>query len=278
MHWSRNSFLSFREGNYENCWFHCSPERFQDGIIGHIFEEGKTTMASDILLSPCPACEGAALAKLNNAYQCNECGLTVKEKKRVLGFGSKGAQFVVQTIGDDFSMARGGIIGHVFSLAELKNFHESVYPDQTLADFAEGNYDALNMPASTLAQILLEQLRETCYIQINDMRRAHGPVLGEGGNRFPEGKTPTKSLTWQDEGNLFLTNIRLVFPSDSFTFIRMDRRLIGLKTYEDGLAVQRKGEDFATYLVGCGAHQASLVAAYIQGKVPTLKQAEVHHL
>ncbi len=235
-------------------------------------------MVADTLLSPCPACEGAALAKINNVYQCNACGLTVKEKKRLLGFGSKGAQFVVQNIGDDFSIAKKGIMGRVFSLAELKNFHESVYSDQTLADFAGGNYDALNMPVSTLAQILLEQLRETCYMQINDIRRAHGPVLEEGGNRFPEGKAPTKSLTWQDEGNLFLTNIRLVFPSDSFTFIRMDRKLIGLKTYEDGLAVQRKGEDFATYFVGCGAHQASLVAAYIQGKVPTLKQAAVHQL
>ena len=231
-------------------------------------------METASLLSPCPACGRSTLVKTRQVYQCQTCGLAIKEKKPFPGFGARPARYVVEAIGPDFSLARPGIVGHVFSPAELKNFHENVYSDQTLADFAAGRYEGLNMPASALAQVLVEQLRETCYIQINHLCRAHGPTLTGGGSRFPQGKAPTSGLTWQDQGNLFLTDIRLVFPSDSFTFIRLDRKLVGLKTYQDGLALQRKGEDFATYFVGCGAHQASLAAAYIQGRLPTLRQEE----
>ena len=84
---------------------------------------------------------------------------------------------------------------------------------------------------------------------------------------------PRDGLTWQDQGNLFCTNQRLVFPSDSFTFIRMDRKLVGIQAFADGLAVQRKGEDYATYFVGCHAHEAALVAAYVMGKLPVLQAA-----
>ena len=68
-----------------------------------------------------------------------------------------------------------------------------------------------------------------------------------------------------------MTDSRLVFPSNTFTFIRMDRKLIGLKTFENGIAIQRKGQDFATYFVGCRAHQAALLGAYIQGRVLALR-------
>ncbi len=228
-------------------------------------------MDADTLLSPCPACNTAALAAVGNTYQCVNCSLGVKEKKKFLRFRSNENRYLVQSMGDDFSLVREGMIGHTFSLAELEYFRESVYADHDLADFAEGNYDALNMPGSALAQILLEQLRETCYIQINALRRAHGPVLAGGGDRFPKGKAPTAGLIWQDKGNLFFTNIRLVFPSDTFTFIRLDRRLVGVRAFENALAIQRKGEDFATYFVGLRPHQAVLTAAYILGKAPQLR-------
>jgi len=232
-------------------------------------------METEILLSPCPACSLGALVQRDQDYQCDACGLRVKKKKKFLNLKSKPDQYIIQDIGDDFSIARAGVLDQTCSLDELADFRETLYTDQQLAEFATGNLDALNMPSSTLAQILLEQLRETCYLQINDIRRAHGPVLAIGGDRFPQDNIPVGELTWQDEGNLFLTNIRLVFPSDTFTFIRMDRKLIAAKAYEDGLAIQRKGEAFATYFTGCQAHQSALVVAYILGKVPHLRRAAV---
>jgi hypothetical protein len=72
---------------------------------------------------------------------------------------------------------------------------------------------------------------------------------------------------------LFCTNQRLVFPSDSFTFIRMDRKLVGIQAYNDGVAIQRKGEDYAIYFIGCYAHEAALVAAYVMAKLPALQAA-----
>ncbi len=226
-------------------------------------------MSSDTLLPTCPVCTQEPLVWRGKDYQCNHCGLTLK-LKTVLGFKSKD-KYIVQSIGKGYNIARSGIVGQVIPLTELENFGESVYSDQQLTTFAEGNFDELRPPSSILAQILLEQLRETVYVQTHDMRRAHGPVLESGGNYIPEGLAPSGDLSWQDRGNLFLTNARLVFPSNSFTFIRMDRKLIGLKTFENGFAVQRKGEDFATYFVGCRAHQAALNGAYIRGRVPALR-------
>jgi len=226
-------------------------------------------MSSDALLSTCPVCTQAPLSWNGENYRCNHCGLALKQKT-FLGFKSKD-QYVGQAIGDDYGIASLGIVGYVFTLAELENFGESVYSDQELAAFAEGNFDDLTMPSSILAQILLEQLHETCYLQVNSMRRAHGPTFEAGGNRIPEGAAPTGSLTWKDRGNLFLTEARIVFPSNSFTFIRMDRKFVGLKTFENGFAIQRKGQDHATYFVGCQAHQAALIGAYIQGRIPALR-------
>ena len=62
-----------------------------------------------------------------------------------------------------------------------------------------------------------------------------------------------------------------MFPSDRFTFIRFDRKLVGVQAFTNGLALQRQGETFATYFVGSYAHEAALVAAYIMAKVPALK-------
>ncbi|OQY27132.1 MAG: hypothetical protein B6243_13350 [Anaerolineaceae bacterium 4572_5.2] len=195
--------------------------------------------------------------------------MTLKPKT-FLGFKFKD-QYIVQSIGQDYDIARSGVAGQVVPLSELDNFGESVYTDQQLAVFAQGNFNDLRMPSNTLAQILLEQLSETVYVQTHNMRRAHGPALEAGGNYIPKGLAPSGDLNWQDVGNLFLTNSRLVFPSNKFSFIRMDRKLIGLKTFENGFAIQRKGEDFATYFLDSRAHQAALNGAYIQGRVLALR-------
>ena len=227
-------------------------------------------MSGDTLLPLCPVCTQTPLTRQGKSYQCSHCGLTLKPKT-VLGFKFKD-KYIVESIGRGYNIARSGIVGQVIPLTELKNFGESVYTDQQLTAFAAGILDELRPPSSTLTQILLEQLRETVYVQTHNMRRAHGPAIDAGGNFIPKGHAPAAELNWQDKGNLFLTNARLVFPSDSFTFIRMDRKLIGLKTFENGFAVQRKGEDFATYFVGCRAHQAALNGAYITGRVPALRR------
>jgi hypothetical protein len=231
-------------------------------------------MATETFLSPCPVCERAPLTAVEGRYACAYCGLTIRAKKAFLGLKSTGT-YTVESISPAYSIAGLGLVAQDFSLEEIKQFRESVYSDAELAQFAEGDYQRLNPPASTLAQILLEQLREDCYLQINQLRRALGPVLTGQAERIPHEKISRVNLTWQDRGNLFLTNIRLVFPSDSFTFIRMDRKLVGVVAYTDGLAVQRKGEDFATYFAGCAAHQSALAAAYIMGKVPLLRQEQV---
>lgn len=227
-------------------------------------------MSSDTLLPLCPVCTQKALIWRGKNYQCSHCGLTLK-LKTVLGFKSKD-KYIIQSIGQGYNIARFGIVGQVVPLTELENFGEGVYTDQQLAAFAEGNFDELRSPSGILTQILLEQLRETVYVQTHNLRRAHGPAIEAGGKFIPKGLAPGGDLNWQDKGNLFLTNARLVFPSNSFTFIRMDRKLIGLKTFENGFAVQRKGEDFATYFVGCRAHQAALNGAYIRGRVSALRR------
>ena len=231
-------------------------------------------MSVEVLGAACLACEQAVLRHVADGYLCEHCGLKLTEKRSWLNFRSKTARYLVQDIGADFSIARAGLVGQVFTLAELARLREVLYADQTLASFAQGDYTALHQPNNALAQILLEQLRETCYIQINEMRRARGPILAGESRRLPQEKAPHTGLTWLDRGNLFLTNIRLVFPSDTFTFIRLDRKLVGIRAYENGLAIQRRGEDFATYFVGCRSYQAALAAAYIYGKVPPLRREQ----
>ena len=140
-----------------------------------------------------------------------------------------------------------------------------------MAAIASGSLETLRPVRTVLAQVILEQLNEVCHLQVNGLRRGHGKTLAEGGQYQPQQSTPREGLTWQDQGNLFCTNQRLVFPSDSFTFIRMDRKLVGIQAFTDGVAVQRKGDDYATYFVGCYAHEAALVAAYVMGKLPALQ-------
>jgi hypothetical protein len=142
-----------------------------------------------------------------------------------------------------------------------------------LAAIAQGSLEILRPVQTVLAQVILEQLNEVCHLQVNGLRRGHGKPLAEGGQYQPQQAVPREGLTWQDQGNLFCTNQRLVFPSSSFTFIRMDRKLVGMQAFSDGVAVQRKGEDYATYFVGCYAHEAALVAAYVLGKLPALQAA-----
>lgn len=218
-------------------------------------------------ISTCPVCGQTPFSVENNA-PCAGCGLSLSRSS----WPVMGTRYTVKAIGAGYSLVKPGLLGKRFTAAQLSLLAEQVYSDQTLAAFAGGDFGGLKTPAGTLAGILLEQLKETCFLRVNGLRRAHGPVLAEGSDRLPRETAPA-GIDWQDQGNLFLTDSRLVFPSNTFTFIRMDRKLVGVKAFKDGLAVQRKGETFATYFVGCPPYQAALAAAYIEGRLPGLREA-----
>jgi len=196
--------------------------------------------------------------------------LSLKERS-LLGLFKKG-HFVVTDFGaGDFSLARQSLKDVALTPDPLKVTLGNVYTDQQLAAIAQGSLTSLRPVRTVLAQVILEQLNELCYLQVNGLRRGHGKPIAEVGHYHPEQAVPREGMVWQDHGNLFCTDHRLVFPSNSFTFIRMDRKLVGIQAFIDGVAVQRKGEDFATYFVGCYAHEAALVAAYVMAKLPTLQ-------
>lgn len=226
-------------------------------------------MTPDITILTCPVC-GQTPFSADNGTPCAGCGLSLSRSS----WPVVGTRYTVKTIGAGYSLVKPGLLGKKFTPAQLLLLAEQVYSDQTLAAIAGGDFSGLKMPVGTLAGILLEQLKETCFLRVKELRRAHGPVLAEGSDRLPRETAPA-GMDWQDKGNLFLTDSRLVFPSDTFTFIRMDRKLVGVKAFEDGLAVQRKGEGFATYFVGCPPYQAALAAAYIEGRLPGLREAQV---
>jgi hypothetical protein len=230
-------------------------------------------MTQEILYRECPACAQAPVTwQSDGLYRCSECGLTLKERKR-LGLFSKG-QFTPVNFGQRQSPLADASLKQVALAPDaLKITLGNIYTEQQLADLAAGQVDIISPVKTVLAQIILEQLNEVCYIQITGLRRGHGPVLSDKSWYYPEEKLPQQGLAWQDEGNLFCTSQRLVLPSDRFTFIRLDRKVMAVQSYLDGLALQRRGEDYATYFAGCYPHEAALIAAYIMARVPALRPA-----
>lgn len=232
-------------------------------------------MTQKTLYGECPLCLQAPVVLQNNGtYRCQACGLTLKDKS-VLGLFKKGHYGVAELGQKNYALAQTGIGNIALPPDSLKVVIGNIYSDTQLAEIAKGNVDVIHPVQTVLAQIILEQLNEECYINVNDVRRAHGPRLPEESWYWPAKKTPRKNLEWQDEGNLFCTTQRLVLPSDRFTFIRLDRKIVAVQAFTDGVAVQRKREDFATYFVDCQPHEAALVAAYVMAKVPALRPPEL---
>ncbi|RME97725.1 MAG: hypothetical protein D6768_18990 [Chloroflexi bacterium] len=230
-------------------------------------------MTETTLFSECPKCSQAPVTRqANGLYCCQNCGVTLKEYA-VLGLFKKG-RYTIESLGEgDYSLAGNLRSGDALPPDALKVVLGNVYTDGELAGIAAGNLDVIRPVSSVLAQIILEQLREECYININGLRRGHGAPLPEQSSYHPSGPVPTRGIKWQDEGNLFCTTQRLVLPSNQFTFIRLGRKISAVQAYTNGVAVQQKGEEFATYFVGCYPHEAALVAAYVMGKIPKLRPA-----
>ena len=230
-------------------------------------------MKQQTLYEECPLCNQGSVVFDNDAgvYRCSQCNLTLKERT-LLGIFNKN-HFGIETLGDgDFSLAEQGLKNISLPPDRLKVVVGNVYSDQQLAQIAGGSLDVVRPVRTVLAQIILEQLKETCYLQVTALRRAHGQPLPEEGHYQPQQRVPRQELDWRDQGNLFVTSKHLVLPSDSFTFIRLDRKLIGVQAFTDGVAVQRTGEDFATYFVGSQPHEAALVAAFVMGKLPVFHE------
>ncbi len=225
------------------------------------------------LYRECPLCTEGPVTLENNegVFRCKQCGLTLKSRS-VLGLFHKNHFGVTELTEGDYSLAWQGVKKLSLPLDSLKVVIGNIYSDRQLAEIAGGKLDLIRPVRTILAQIILEQLKETCYVQVNGLRRGLGQLLPEGGSYQPEERVSRTGLDWQDQGNLFGTGKHLVLPSDRFTFIRLDRKLVGVQAFTDGLAVQRKGEEFATYFVGCQPHEAALVAAFVMGKVPAVRK------
>ncbi len=228
-------------------------------------------MSDQTLYKECPRCIEGTVTLNNTNYTCSNCGLVIKDKSR-FGLFNKG-KFAVERLGEagEFSLAEQSLKDVPLTPDPLKITIGNVYTDEQLATLAGGDMSVIRPVRTILAQIILEQLREECFVQVVGLRRAHGPVLPEQANYHPSNEAPRQGMNWQDEGNLFCTTNRLVLPSNTFTFIRMDRKIVGVQAFNDGVAVQRKGEEFATYFVGCHPHEAALVAAYVLAKIPLLR-------
>jgi hypothetical protein len=229
-------------------------------------------VSDETIPKSCPICASDTLVESNTDFRCETCGMLARSKP-LFGFLGKG-RYAISNLSDDYQIARQGLRGRLFAAAEFEVLAPHIYTDSELATFAQGDFKVLREPAGALASIIFEQLRERCLIQINGLRRAMGPLLEPGADHQPLDKVSRPGLRWQDKGNLFATEQRLVFPSDTFTFIRMDRKLVGVKAYRDAVAIQRRGEQQATYFVGCTAFQSALIAAYVVGKLPHLQPAE----
>jgi hypothetical protein len=227
----------------------------------------------ETLYDECPLCNQAPVvfAEEEKVYRCNHCGLTLKSSS-LLGLFKKNHFRVTDWGTNNFSPAVDGLKNISLVPDRLKVVIGNIYSDGQLAEIAGGSLEIIRPVRTILAQIILEQLKETCYVQVNGLRQGLGQPLPEGGCYQPQEKTPRQGLDWQNRGNLFGTGKHLVLPSDRFTFIRLDRKLVGVQAFTDGVGVQRKGEEFATYFVGCQPHEAALVAAFVMGKAPAARK------
>lgn len=181
----------------------------------------------------------------------------------------KTGKFEVITLGQpDFFVAEQSLLGVPLTKDRLKIALNNVYTNKQLSALAMGDLTVLRPVQTVLAGIILEQLREECLAQIQGVRRAFGPPLTGDHQYQPQTEIPETDLDWQDEGNLFCTTNRLVMPSNKFTFIRLGRKIATVKAFRNGIGIQLKKDERATYFVGCYAHEAAVVTAYAMGKLP----------
>lgn len=201
-------------------------------------------------------------------YACAACKTEVKQS-RWLGIWPRDRYFF-QAIGPGFRNAEPDLSARPFTRAQLAALVGSCYRDADLEAIAAGDLSRLRPPGSTLARVLFPHSRETCHIQVNGLTRAEGPPLPDGVSKI-NNPVDRASLKMLDRGNLFISDQRMIFPSGTHTIIRIDHKLSGVCSFADALAIQRTGDDAATYFLGVEHREALLVAAYLQGRLNHLR-------
>jgi hypothetical protein len=196
------------------------------------------------------------------------------EQQRWLGIRARN-RFIFRTMGADFSNLDADLVPRIFTKDQLAGLAGTCYTDADLAAIAAGDLKKLRLPKSTVAQIMFPQTREICYNQVNGLTRGEGPPLPDGVDRTP-GPVDRRNLQTLDQGNLFISDQRFIFPSSTHTTIRIDRKLTAVRTFTNAVALQRKGEDRATYFLGTEPRHASLIVAYLQGQLQHLRQNNTH--
>ena len=210
-------------------------------------------MTQQTLYAECPLCVQAPVVMTEKGvFGCEQCGLSLRERT-VMGLFHKGRYGIADLGPGDYTVARMDLDGIALRPDSLKVVIGNIYRDEQLADLASGNVEVIRPVKTILAEIILEQLNEACLINVNKVRRGHGKPLVVESWYLPGQRVPNKAIEWHDEGNLFCTTQRVVMPSGRFTFIRLDRKVVAVQAYADGVAVQRKGEAYATYFSGCYA-------------------------
>ena len=158
-------------------------------------------MTQETLYKECPLCtQSPVVARGGGEYSCESCGLTLKDRS-VLGMFKKGKYGVVKLGSKTYGLADDALKDVSLAPDPLKVAIGNVYTDQQLADIAGGNIDVIKPVQTILAQIILEQLREECFINVNGVRRGHGQPLVGDSNFWPSNPVPEREMTWLDEGN-----------------------------------------------------------------------------
>ena len=225
-------------------------------------------MSEEVLTNPCPICGESALTGHDGRFSCLSCKTTV-EQGRWLGVWPR-EQFFFRAVGPESRNAEPDLTARPFSKTELIELAGSCYSDSDLEAIAAGDTSRLRPPSSIVAQVMFPHSRETCYVQINGLIRAQGPLLPDGASRVDR-PANRRDLNKLDRGNLFISDQRMVFPSSTHTTVRIDRKLTGICAFADAVAVQRKSEDRAMYFLGLESRKALLVMAYLQGQLDHLR-------
>ena len=126
-------------------------------------------MTDQTLYKICPLCAQAPVVlQEQGAYCCGHCGLTLKERS-VLGLFRKGQYSITDLGRGNYTLAEAGLKGVVLPPDPFKVVIGNIYSDEQLAQIAAGNIELISPVKTILAQIILEQLNEECYVNVNNL-------------------------------------------------------------------------------------------------------------
>jgi hypothetical protein len=137
--------------------------------------------------------QGTVEAVGGQLYRCTHCGLSLKERS-LLGLFKKGHYAVIGCGEGDFTLAQQSLAGVTLPLDLLKVVIGNIYTDPQLEAISQGSLQLIRPVRTMLAQVILEQLNEECFLQINNLRRGQGAPLAEGSYYLPEQPAPREGF------------------------------------------------------------------------------------